>query len=129
MKFLVIEDNYVNAKLMEKLLKKYGEVDIALDGTKGIELFEQSIMSKEKYEIIFLDIMMPNIDGYKVLKSIKNIEYSNDIDEPSKVVMTTALDDFKSVKTAFDEQCEAYLIKPISKEKIKDIFLKFDITV
>ncbi len=129
MKFLVIDDNFINAKLMEKILKRYGETDIALNGEKGIEMFENSITSDDRYSIIFLDIMMPEIDGFHVLKTIRNIENANEIDDSVKIVMTTALDDFQSIKTAFDAQCEAYLIKPISKEKIESIFLKFDITI
>ncbi|NLK63045.1 MAG: hypothetical protein GX287_06265 [Fusobacteria bacterium] len=47
----------------------------------------------------------------------------------TKVVMTTALDDFQNVKKAFDYQCEAYLVKPITKDKIRDIFIKFNIPI
>ena len=127
-KFLLIEDNYVNAKLMQKMLAPYGEVDTATNGLEGITMYNESINKLSLYEIIFLDIMMPNINGFQVLKEIRELEERYEL-ENTKVVMTTALDDFQNVKKAFDYQCEAYLVKPITKDKIRDIFIKFNIPI
>ncbi|NLK63046.1 MAG: response regulator [Fusobacteria bacterium] len=73
-KFLLIEDNYVNAKLMQKMLAPYGEVDTATNGLEGITMYNESINKLSLYEIIFLDIMMPNINGFQVLKEIRELE-------------------------------------------------------
>lgn len=126
MKFLIIEDNYVNSRLLQKILDAYGTSDVSFNGQEGLDMYEKSLKNQDYYDIIFLDIMMPEIDGFKVLTSIREKEEKYEL-ENIKIVMTTALDDFQSIKTAFNNQCEAYLIKPITKDKIKEIFIKFNI--
>lgn len=126
MKFLIIEDNYVNSRLLQKILDAYGTYDVSFNGQEGLDMYEKSLKNQDYYDIIFLDIMMPEIDGFKVLTSIREKEEKYEL-ENIKIVMTTALDDFQSIKTAFNNQCEAYLIKPITKDKIKEIFIKFNI--
>ena len=63
---------------------------------------------------------MPEMDGQEVLKKIRNLENFKDIygSDCVKIIMTTALDDSENIRTAFREQCESYLVKPINKAKL-----------
>lgn len=121
MKMLIVEDNSSVRKLFEKILLKYGQVDVAVNGYDAIEKFELSINKGSKYDIIFLDIMMLGLDGHKTLKEIRNIENNFDIsyENKVKVTMVTALDDVTNVKNALKGGVSSYMVKPINKELIK----------
>ena len=120
MRTLVIEDDYVSGKVIKKMLSSYGECDVAATGEKGLEMFFSAVDSGNNYDVICLDIMMPEMDGQEVLKTIRNIEYEHDIMglKGAKIIMTTALKDVDNIAKAFREQAEAYLVKPISIEEI-----------
>lgn len=126
MKILIVEDDIVSSKLMKRLLESYGTIDIAYNGKTGIEMFEKALDEK-KYDFITLDIMMPEMTGHQVLKKIREIEEEKGIVDGVKIIMTTALGDFDNVKSAYREQCEAYIIKPIIKENLIKIMKELEI--
>lgn len=123
MKILIVEDELISRQVMKKMLEKYGECDITVNGEEAVEIYKQGLEEGEPYNIIFLDIMMPKTDGYSVLKEIRNIEeyYEINVMERAVIVMTTALAESKNIIEAFREQCSYYLVKPIEKLKIEEI--------
>lgn len=129
MKILVLEDDYVSSALLKAILSPYGSVDIAENGKEGFEMFKKALEEKENYDLVCLDIMVPNMDGQEVLIEIRHLEEEHGIfgQDTVKIIMTTALSDFDNIKQSFREQCEDYIIKPIDKEdlleKIKDLGL------
>lgn len=129
MKSLVVDDDFVSRKILQTILSNYGECHVAVDGKEALEAVNQSLFEDASYDVICLDIMMPELDGQAVLKRIREMEEENGIfgSDCSKIIMTTALDDSENIKQAFREQCESYLIKPISKEKLLKILSEFDL--
>ena len=65
---------------------------------------------------------MPELDGQSVLKEVRTFEENNNIfgHDKVKIIMTTALSDKENIITAFKEQCENYLVKPIDMIKLKE---------
>lgn len=120
MKYLIVEDNFAAQKLLQIYLSNYGDCDIAVDGNEAVEAFRQAVDEKEPYDLICLDIMMPNMDGHEALKVIRQIESEHGIKglDGVKVIMTTALEDSENVMGAFREGCEAYIVKPVEKGKL-----------
>ncbi len=120
MKTLIVEDDFVSRRLLQVILTPYGPCDIAVNGTEAIEAFRLAWQEKNPYQLICLDIMMPELSGQEVLKAIRDIERELAIDweDGAKVIMTTALHDNDNIKQAFQEQCEAYLVKPIERKKL-----------
>jgi len=120
MKILIVDDDFTSRKLLLKILSEYGACDVAANGKEAVDAFNAALNEWEAYDLVCLDIMMPEMDGHEVLKEIRSIEKSKNIHglDGAKVIMTTALDDSDNVKSAFREQCEAYLVKPIEKDKL-----------
>ena len=120
MKCLIVEDDFAARRLMKMYLLNYSDCDIAVDGNEAVEAFGLAMDEKEPYELICLDIMMPNMDGRDALKVIRQIESKHGISglDCVKVIMTTALGDSKSVIGSFREGCEAYIVKPVRKDKL-----------
>ena len=123
MKVLIVEDDFMSRKVMMFCLTSLGgSCEVAVDGQEAVSAVTLALEEKAPYDVIFLDIMMPNMDGHDALKSIRRIEDENGypIGRGAKIVMTTALSDHKSIMSAFREECDGYLIKPVKKEAIKD---------
>ena len=126
MKILLAEDDFASRKFMDKQLSRYGECDVMVDGEEAVDAFMMALEDDEPYDLACLDVMMPVMDGYQVLKAIRNIEKQKKIpkDKCVKVVMTTALNEERNVKMAFDLGCEAYVGKPIDVEKFEKVLEK-----
>lgn len=120
MKSLIVDDDFFNRRILQTILAAYGECHVAVDGKEALFAFKQALAEEAPYDIICLDIMMPEMDGNEVLKTIRQIEKDKNIlgSDSVKIIMTTALDDSDTIKESFREQCESYLIKPISKSKL-----------
>lgn len=120
MKALIVDDDFVCRKVLVKFLSEYGECDVAVNGKEAIEAFKNALNENTPYDLVCLDIMMPEMDGQDALKQIREYEQEKGIFgfDCAKVIMTTALNDPDNIKTAFREQCEAYIVKPVDKEKL-----------
>jgi len=126
MKILIAEDDYVSRKFLYKFLSNYGECDITVDGMEAIEVFMMALDEEAYYDLICLDIMMPEVDGVKALKTIRLLEEERQLpkDKRAKIIMTTALNDTEKVMGSFDSGSEAYAVKPIDIDKFIDVMGK-----
>ncbi len=127
MKILLAEDDFVTRKFMTSFLSKYGECDVTVDGMEAVDAFMMALEEDEPYDLVCLDIMMPVMDGYQALMGIRNLEKERDIpkEKQAKVIMTTALNDEKNVKMAFELGCTVYSGKPIDQERFEQALKKF----
>ena len=126
MRILLAEDDFVTRKFMMNFLSSYGECDAAVDGMEAVDAYLMALEDGEPYDLACLDIMMTVMDGYQVLRSIRDLEADHGIpeEEQVKVIMTTALNDEENVKMAFDLGCSVYSGKPINKEKFDQALKK-----
>jgi two-component system chemotaxis response regulator CheY len=120
MKVLIVEDDFIARRLLQNMLAKHGVCDIAINGVEALEAFELGHKEEAPYDLICLDINMPELDGHAVLKGIRKRENDRGIQglDGVRVVMITGLDDKDNVLSAFREGCEAYVTKPIEKEEL-----------
>lgn len=126
MRSLIAEDDLVSRKFLSKFLSQYGECDLVVDGLEALDAVLISMKDNKLYDLICLDIMMPKVDGVKVLQSIREIEIQKGIipDKRAKVIMTTALAETQLVQKAFEIGCDAYAAKPIDLDKFMEVLNK-----
>lgn len=100
---LVMEDDMNIQELIVEFLKAEGyDVDYASDGIEGIQLFK-----KKEYDLVLLDIMMPNLDGYSVCKMIRK---SSNV----PIIFLTAMNEESNQLKGFELECDDYITKPFS---------------
>jgi len=111
-KILIIDDEEDFCYFVKKNLEAISdyEIIIATKGKKGMQ-----IARKEKPDLILLDIMMPGIDGFEVLKRLKRNEKTENI----PIIMLTAKDEDESKIKAIGLYCEDYIVKPVEKMVLK----------
>jgi two-component system chemotaxis response regulator CheY len=130
MKTLIVEDDFVSRRLLQKLLIRYGSCDVAVDGEEAVKAFSFALAEGKPYDLICLDIMMPKMDGQEVLKEIRRMEKEKGIPgiRETKIIMATALDSPKSVLGAFWEgHCTGYIVKPVDKAKLEDLLREYQL--
>ncbi len=109
-KILIVDDEPNIVMSLEYAFKKKGfEVFIARDGSEALEIVKSHIP-----DIVLLDIMMPNVDGYQTLKQIKSTKKL----EATKVVFLTAKNKASDIEKGLELGADKYLIKPFSVKKI-----------
>lgn len=120
-RILVAEDNEVGRKVMEKMLGRYGRCDLVENGRQAIDTFATALRKGELYDLIFLDIMMPELDGKVALREIRALEREHGVGgrRKSTIFMLTALSDSRSVLESFALRCDGYIIKPVDRRKLE----------
>lgn len=129
MRILIVEDDLASRKFLSKFLSQYGEIDVVVDGLEALDAYLMSVKDNLPYQLICLDIMMPKVDGVKVLKAIRDYETSKGMlpEKRVKVIMTTALQDTQMVQQSFEIGCEAYAAKPIDTDKFLEVMRKLEL--
>ncbi len=111
---LVVDDEEDVLILMEKILKYKGYKVITADGgNKALDI----INSDTKIDLVILDIMMPDINGWEVCRKIKSNPKINSI----PVVMLSALFLEDDIKTSFEAGADEHITKPVNFQKISDV--------
>ncbi len=120
MKILIVEDDFTSRVILQEFLKTYGTPHVAVNGKEAVEAARKAGEAGEPYDLICLDIMMPEMDGQHALKAIRADEEARGVlsSNGAKIVMTTALDDFRNVTDAYGALCDGYLVKPIAKDRL-----------
>jgi two-component system chemotaxis response regulator CheY len=112
---LLVEDDFVSRLMLQTFLSRYGECHIAVNGKEAVEAFRLALERGQKYDLVCMDIMMPEMDGREAVRQVRALEEAHGILSSSgaKIVMTTAVEDIKEVIQCFQQLCDAYLMKPI----------------
>ena len=104
-----------------EILSPFGTCHVATNGREALEVLKRACEEDKRYDLVCLDIMMPEMDGQEVLAGIREMENARGIRgmKATKVIMTTALDDSHNIMEAFTQgHCEAYLTKPIDRNRL-----------
>jgi two-component system chemotaxis response regulator CheY len=120
MRTLIVEDDFTSRLLLQTCLDRFGECHVAENGKQAVEEFRRSKQNGPAYDLICMDIMMPEMDGKEAVRQIRAVEEAGGTLSTTgvKIVMVTALDDMKSVFSSFKALCDAYLFKPIDTDQL-----------
>jgi len=116
-KILVVDDDPDTREILDARLKACGyDVLLASEGFKALEIIREN-----RPDLILLDVMMPEIDGFTVCKFLKDKEETKDI----PVIFLTAKDQLQDVDKGFKSGGDDYVIKPINWERLLPKIKKF----
>ncbi|ABS78170.1 response regulator [Coxiella burnetii] len=117
-KILIVEDLEIAQKIAKVTLMDLGHhVDIAETGQKALEMFQ-----KNKYELIFMDIGLPDMSGIEVTEEIRKIE-NNKFHVP--VVALTANYDESYKPVCLEAGMDDFMLKPLTVKKVKEVIEKY----
>ncbi len=126
MKILVVDDELVSRKKMNLIMNSLGEC-VAVDcGDNAIAAFQEAMENQSLFDLINLDIFMPEMDGKEVLKRIRQIESERGVptDKRVKVFMVTIHSDKDTILECVKAGCDDFIIKPFDKSTILKKLMK-----
>ncbi len=131
MRVLIAEDDFASRKYISQFMKQFGDVDITVDGAEAVDAFLMSVEDGEYYDLVCLDIMMPNMNGIEALQAIRSIEVKNRLgrDQSCKIIMMSALNEKEYVQMASRLGCNGYANKPVSLDKLMEVMKKMNLPV
>jgi two-component system chemotaxis response regulator CheY len=123
MKMLVVDDEIVSRKKMMRIINAFGTCEGVESGKTALNMVKTALAEWKLYDLITLDVSMPDISGIEVLTTIRKMEEGRGMDkeEQAKILMVTAHSDIKTVK-ACAGKCDGYVIKPFNKKGMVDKF-------
>jgi len=123
MRCLIVDDETICRKAVALILKEVAHCDEAVNGSEAVLKFSEALQRDEPYDVIFLDIIMPGLDGHDTAREIRRVEREVSSSPTVKIIMLTVLD---SVNDAMKSFCHAhaiaYMVKPPSKERFIETF-------
>mgnify|MGYP006291017311 FL=1 len=120
MQTLIVEDDFASRFFIQKVLSAYGEVHVAVNGKEAVHAFQMGLENETPYDLICMDLKMPEMDGHEAIQQIKALEreagipYANEV----KTIILSAFSDIKNVATGFSHGADAYLVKPLDRNKL-----------
>jgi two-component system, chemotaxis family, chemotaxis protein CheY len=118
MRTLVVDDDKICRSVLQHTLQPYGAVSYAVDGVSAVAEVARSLAEGKPYDLITLDIMMPDLDGKLTLKLIRKLEDLFGVMHGSKIAMTSAMDDKSTIIGSFRDQADLYFIKPLKLDQV-----------
>ena len=118
MRILIVDDEFVTLTKMKLLLSKYGECDAATNGTQAFKLYEQSVSSSNPYDLITMDIEMPELNGLELLNMIRSMERNESL-FPVRILMISASSTRENVISAIRKRTDLFLVKPVKKNVLE----------
>ena len=113
LKILIVEDNPVNRLLAVKILSQVGfTADVAVDGLEAVEF-----VSRSPYDLIFMDLQMPVMDGYEAMRKIR----SNGAISQPRIIVISANVQPQDVSNSYSAGADGFLPKPIDRKALVDI--------
>ena len=118
MRLLVVDDDGPNRKLLKAMVAKLGDCETAESGQEALSAFQKAWEEWRPYNLIFLDILMPEMDGKEVLLNIREIEKEKKISEQhqARIIMVTGVSEEEMVMACLKNGCDDFLVKPIESE-------------
>ena len=125
MKSIVVDDDRICGNIIKIELSKYGQCDFVNNGKSALEAYKESIEQGCPYQLMTLDIIMPEMDGGEVLREIRRLESEKNIWEMDRlrVIITTAFDDWynrKIIIKNLNPLYETYFIKTSNMNELID---------
>ncbi len=116
MKILIVDDDHVSQVALSATLSRYGECTCEGNGRDGLARFTAALDAQAPFDLVFMDIQMPVMDGQTALCAIRELERERKVapGREAKAVMITCHDDIKNISTSFFKgQVTCYFTKPI----------------
>lgn len=131
-KILIVEDSDLQADMLESILDDLGlkNVTRAENGVQAVDYFAGALQSGAGYHLVFLDIVMPEMDGQEALKRMRALENGAGVGDSDKttIIMLTSLGSPQDMLTALLEgDCTDYIVKPVESGNIKAMLARYGV--
>ena len=130
MRCLIVEDNDFAREGLRFFLADHAEIEMAADGEEAVARFRHALAEEKPFDLVLLDIVMPEMDGQQALRLIRQAEKETGVPTERKavIIMTTALNSPENMEEAlWDGDCNDYLVKPIVRADLMAMLRRYQL--
>jgi two-component system chemotaxis response regulator CheY len=123
LRILIVEDEPVNREFLLMSLQGLGECESVTSGEEAVEAQQRALAESRPFDVIFLDIVLPGMNGLQALEQLRALESKHQIPPERRVpvIVTTSLDDDRAASRAFIQgQALSYMTKPFQPDQIPE---------
>jgi two-component system chemotaxis response regulator CheY len=120
MKTLIADDDIDCGLLLRAVFERYGPTCVTTNGQEAVDAAREALDAGQPYNLITMDITMPDMDGRTALKEIRRLETDRGIApiHGARVIMMTGHNDSENILGSFRSECDAFAIKPMDPVKL-----------
>ncbi|UCD80873.1 MAG: HDOD domain-containing protein [Desulfobacterales bacterium] len=129
MKILIVDDEIVSRTKLTMIMENFGDCDAVDNGKDAVALFRAAHYNKDPFDLIMLDINLPEMDGIEVLSEIREVEQNLKVkkDDEAKILMATSYRDKDRIIASVQSGCNDYIGKPFDIDIIRKKLDRFGI--
>ncbi|WP_147821144.1 response regulator [Salidesulfovibrio onnuriiensis] len=123
MRFLIVDDDESIHLYLQSILAPFAQCDNAMSGAEGVDFFVRAHSERRPYDVVFMDILMPEMDGHKAAELLRKEEIKlgiREVDQFHLVMITSLVDNRNVSKAFFNSFASCYIVKPFDKDKVLD---------
>lgn len=123
MRFLIVDDDESIHLYLQNTLAPYAECDSAMSAEDGLKLFEKAHDEDNPYDVVFMDILMPGMNGHQAAETMRASERKRKVSSMDRfklVMITSLVDDTNVSKAFFSTHASCYIVKPLDKYRVLD---------
>lgn len=127
---LIVDDDELGRELLATQLEPYATCDLACDGYDAVAKFTAALLDGNPYQLIFLDLVMPGMDGYGAARAIRSLEQERGIpvERGVNIVVLSSLNTPQDIIQAYvSAQSAAHLVKPVKLDKLLQTLRKLEL--
>jgi two-component system chemotaxis response regulator CheY len=121
-RILIVEDDPVSQLFMSTVLSRYGQCSMACDGVAAVSDYIDASLCGNPFELVFMDIMLPKLDGLSAIERIREFEGHNPwhVPNPAQVVVVSAKDDLPNhIRAYCAHDILSYMQKPLERADLE----------
>jgi len=121
MRVLIVDDDFYSRSFLEYILHPYASCDVAENGEEAVMAFQRALKDKKPYELVCMDLRMPEIDGATAMREIRDMErdFGIEAERKARIIITSVLEDAEDTHNAmFLGDATAFLQKPIEEKSL-----------
>lgn len=130
MRSLIVEDNDLARDMLSFFLAEHSEIETADNGRQAVQRFSQGLAEQTPYDLVLLDIVMPEMNGQEALRLMRQAEKDGGVNPEHKavIIMTTALQSQENMVDALWEgDCTDYLVKPVTRADLMAMLHRYQL--
>ncbi len=116
MRILIVDDDFTTRTILKEVLSGYGDLDMCHNGIEAVEAFTLSLDAGEHYDLVLMDMLMPQMGGVEALHKLRRLEANKGLvpSQRCKAIVLSSVEEVKSVINAFKlGEIDTYLVKPL----------------
>lgn len=126
-RILIVEDEFLSSNLLAAYLQDFGTCEIAIDGEEARSLLLKALAEGKPYDLVFLDLILPRMDGRTVLRELRAREAELGLgpDRETQVVIVSALSELESSAELAAHRVAGFISKPYTRSRIQRELRRF----